>query len=254
MWYEQFSVSGKKVLLTGATGGIGGALLTGFLQAGATVYAVSRRRDTDWNGLDIAHPKTLKPHLCDLAEEDQVRRLAERVEADSGGVDVLINNAGDCPHLKNDVYSLKALRQTLTINLEAAYILCGLIAPEMGKRGAGSIINVTSMNAEKAWPGNPPYIAAKGALRMLTLAVARDYGKQGVRANNLCPGYIHTRMTTDSFSDPVQYEERRNHTMLGRWGTAGDMIGPCLFLASAASNYVTGIDLHVVGGWMAKGL
>lgn len=254
MWHERFSLSGKKILLTGAAGGIGGALLAGLLSAGGRVYAVTRRDGADWKGLDQTHPETFNPQLCDLAQENQVRGLAERIEADSGGVDVLINNASDCPHLKNDIYSLEALRRTLTVTLEAAYILCGRLAPQMAKRGGGSIINVTTMNAEKAWPGNPAYIAAKSALRMLTLAVARDYGERGVRANNLCPGYVHTRLTDGSYSDPAMHEERRSRTMLGRWGTPDDMVGPCLFLASDASSYVTGLDLHVDGGWLAKGM
>ena len=124
----------------------------------------------------------------------------------------------------------------------------------MAARGTGSIIHLTTMNAEQAWPGNPAYITAKSALRMLTRAVARDFGERGVRANNLCPGYVHTRLTEASFSDPGMYEERRSHTMLGRWGVPDDMVGPCLFLASDASRYITALDLHVEGGWLAKGM
>jgi len=89
---------------------------------------------------------------------------------------------------------------------------------------------------------------------MLTKAVARDFGEKGVRANNLCPGYVRTRMTAASYADPVRYEERRSRTMLGRWAEPEDMVGPCLFLASDASAYVTGIDLIVDGGWTAKGM
>ena len=89
---------------------------------------------------------------------------------------------------------------------------------------------------------------------MLTKAVARDFGAQNVRANNLCPGYIHTDMTAGSYSDPQRREELRNRTMLGRWGEPADLVGPCLFLASDAAAYVTGADLYVDGGWAAKGL
>jgi NAD(P)-dependent dehydrogenase (short-subunit alcohol dehydrogenase family)/catechol 2,3-dioxygenase-like lactoylglutathione lyase family enzyme len=249
----RFSLAGKTVLLTGAAGGIGLALMEGLLRAGATVHAVTRRGDADWGGLGEAFPGTLRPELCDLGREDEVRALAGRVGAD-GGPEVLINNASDCPHLEEDVYSLDALRQVLAVTLEAAYVLCGTLAPLMAGRGGGSIINITSMNAERAWPGNPSYIAAKAALRMLTLAVARDYGERGVRANNLTPGYVHTRLTAASHADPAGFEERRGHTMLGRWGAPPDLVGPCLFLASDASGYVTGIDLHVDGGWLAKGM
>lgn len=251
---NQFSVAGKRVLLTGAAGTIGLALARAFLESGARVYAVSRRADADWQGLDARFAGELVPLRYDLADTEQTRRLALRVEKDLGGADVLINNASDCPHAEDNIYSLETLRATMAVTLDAAYILCGEIAPAMAGRGQGSIINITTMNAELAWPGNPSYITAKSGLRMLTKAVARDFGEQGVRANNLCPGYVRSKLTEGSFSDPVKHEERRSHTMLGRWGAPEDLTGPCLFLASDASAYVTGIDLHVDGGWTAKGL
>lgn len=89
---------------------------------------------------------------------------------------------------------------------------------------------------------------------MLTKALARDFGERGVRANNVSPGYVHTRMTAASFADRVKNEERRSHTMLGRWAAPEDIVGSCLFLASEASAYITGTDLVVDGGWLAKGL
>jgi len=180
--------------------------------------------------------------------------MVQTAEDYYGGCDVLINNASDCPHAKENHYDLELLHKTMSVNLEAAYLLCGEIAPKMARRGCGSIINVTTMNAERGWPGNPAYITSKSAMRMLTRALARDFGEYGARANNLCPGYVHTRLTDGSFNHPAMHEERRSHTMLGRWGTPEDMVGPCIFLASEASAYVTGLDLHVDGGWMAKGM
>lgn len=247
-----FSVENKKVLLTGAAGGLGQTFLRAFVQRGATVYAVVRRRPEAWDTLKYG--EKISVEYCDLSRNDDVRRIAEKIEEKSGGIDVLINNASDCPHLKEDVYSLDVLQKTLSVTLEAAYILCGYFAQAMAIRGYGSIINITTMNSEKAWPGNPAYITAKSALRMLTLAVARDFGERGVRANNLCPGYVHTRLTHETYTNPLLHEERRSHTMLGRWGEAEDMVGPCIFLASDASRYITGADLHVDGGWLAKGM
>lgn len=253
MWYERFSVNSKTVLLTGAAGGIGLALLEAFLDAGARVYSVTRRKETDWKGLDSRYPTNLIPVVCNLADHEKLCRCA--LEADSNhGVDVLIHAASECPHEPVNFYALELFRKTVTVTLEAAYVLCGVLAPKMADRGHGSIINLTTMNAEMAWPGNPAYITSKSALRMLTKAVARDFGERGVRANNLCPGYVRTRLTEGSFSDSYMNEERRLHTMLGRWGTPDDMVGPCLFLASDASSYITGADLHVEGGWLAKGM
>lgn len=251
---NQFSVANKKVILTGAAGGIGSALLCGFLTAGATVIAVTRQDTNDWNGLDVLYKQTLVPIKCDLSNKLQIMELIHYVEANMGGCDVLINNASGCSHSDENIYSLETLKDIMAVSLEAPYLLCGQIAQQMAKQGHGSIINITSINAERALPRNPSYITAKGALKMLTKAIARDFGQHGVRANNLCPGYIHTKMTHTSFITPDLYEERRNHTMLGRWGVPEDIVGPCIFLASEASSYITGTDIHVEGGWLAKGL
>jgi NAD(P)-dependent dehydrogenase (short-subunit alcohol dehydrogenase family) len=251
---ERFSLAGKNVLLTGAAGGIGMALLEGLIEAGARVIASTRHPDTDWRGLDKKFGGQLVPVVCELADQEQIKVVIKVIEEEYAGCDVLINNASDCPHPKENYYDLQALNHTMKVTLDAAYLLCGEIAPQMAGRGHGSIINVTSINAELAWPGSPAYITSKSALRMLTRAVARDFGAYGVRANNLSPGYVHTRMTDGSFNDPAMYEERRSHTMLGRWANLDDLVGPCIFLASDASAYVTGVDLHVDGGWLAKGM
>ncbi len=251
---DRFSVAGKNILLTGAAGGIGMTLLEGLMGAGALVVASTRRPDTNWRGLDKKFGDRFVPVICDLADTEQIRAMIKVIEEDYNGCDVLINNASDCPHAQENHYDLTLLQNTMKVTLEAAYLLCGEIAPKMAGRGRGSIINITSINAVRAWPASPAYITSKSALRMLTKAVARDFGEYGVRANNLSPGYFHTRINEASFNDPVRHEERRSHTMLGRWGNLDDLVGPCIFLASDASAYVTGVDLHVDGGWVAKGM
>lgn len=251
---NRFSVEGKKILLTGAAGGLGMALLRGFLEAGAIVFATTRRPETDWQGLESEHGPRLRPLCCDLADQSQVVELADRVGRELGEGDVLINNASICPHADRDHYSPELMRQTMAVTFEAPYILCGRLAPVLARAGGGAIINITSINAEQAWPGNPAYMTAKSALRHLTRALARDYGPAGLRANNLCPGYLPTRMTETSFNTPDLHEERRGRTLLGRWGRLEDLVGPAIFLASAASAYITGADLHVDGGWLSKGL
>lgn len=252
---DPFDMSGRVVVITGAAGGIGFALARGFWQAGAVVLPVSRRADTDWGELRDASSERWRPVRGDLSSLPSVHELADAVlAAASGRIDVLVNNASICPPAEGDPYDADLRREVAAVALEAPYALCGRIAPVMAAAGRGSIINVTSMNAERAWPGNPAYITAKAALRLLTKSVARDFGSRGVRANNLCPGYVKTRMTAASQADPALSEERRSHTMLGRWGEPEDMVGPALFLASDASRYVTGVDLHVDGGWSAMGL
>lgn len=252
---DYFSVAGKIAVVTGAATGIGFAISKAFWKAGMVVFPVTRREAVDWGDFPGGDDGRWRPLRADLSDREAVFRLVEEAWSASGDrVDVLVNNAAVCPAAKGDPYDVDLMRETHVVDFEAPYILCSRFAALMASRGGGSIINMTSMNAERAWPGNPSYITGKAAVRLLTKSIALDFGSKGVRANNLCPGYIHTRMTNVSASDPAMFEERRSHTMLGRWGEPDDLIGPALFLASDASRYVTGEDLHVDGGWLAKGM
>jgi len=113
---------------------------------------------------------------------------------------------------------------------------------------------MTSINTELGFLNNPAYIASKGGLKMLTKSLAKDLGKYGIRVNNLGPGYFITDMTKNSYKNKKSRISRQNHTLLGRWGNVLDLVGPCIFLASDASAYITGQDLYVDGGWTANGL
>ena len=124
----------------------------------------------------------------------------------------------------------------------------------MMKNKSGSIINFTSINAELAFPNNPAYVASKGGLKMLGKSLAKDWAKHGIRVNNIGPGYFKTDMTKESYENKQMRTKRTERTMLGRWGDMIDIIGPCIFLASDASSYVTGQDIYVDGGWLANGL
>jgi NAD(P)-dependent dehydrogenase (short-subunit alcohol dehydrogenase family) len=118
----------------------------------------------------------------------------------------------------------------------------------------GSIVNVTSLGAHLGFPDNPTYQASKAALGQLTRAMAVDFGGWGVRVNSVCPGYVATAMTRASYDDAEANRARAARTILGRWAQPEDLVGPCQFLLSDASAYVTGIELPVDGGWLAKGL
>lgn len=250
-----FSLTDKVVLITGTSRGIGRALAQGFLDAGAVVLPVTRQLPADWITPTDGQQQRWRPLTCDLADEQALKTLPDRAcAAGEGRIDVLVNNAGVTLPGGNDPYDPDLYGATRAVLLDAPYYLCGRIAPMMAAQGGGSIINITSINAEFAFPDNPAYVSSKGALRMLTKAVARDFGDRNVRANNLCPGYVRTDMTAASHANPERRQMLRERTMLGRWGEPEDLVGPCLFLASSASAYVTGSDLYVDGGWAAKGL
>ena len=150
-------------------------------------------------------------------------------------------------------YEKENWAKTIDVNLTANFFCSQEAIKYMIKRKEGSIINITSLNAELAFPKNPSYIASKGGLKMVGKALAKDWGKFGIRVNNLGPGYIKTSMTKSSYSNRKTRLEREKQILLQRWGNMDDLVGPCIFLASDASKYITGQDIYVDGGWTANG-
>jgi gluconate 5-dehydrogenase len=240
-----FSLAGRVALVTGASRGIGAALADGLAGAGADVVGVARSASPRGR----AHPAV---HYRAADVTSDMTRVVDDVLRAFGRLDILVNAAGISLSAEADGQSLEAFDQTLGVNLRAAYAACRAAAPRMG--AGGSIINVASIGGLTGFPDNPGYVASKGGLRLLTKALAVDYGPRGVRVNALVPGYIHTEMTAASFADPERHAQRAAHTCLGRWGEVADLVGAAVFLASDASRYMTGQDLVVDGGWTAKGL
>ncbi|MCH2203853.1 MAG: glucose 1-dehydrogenase [Fuerstiella sp.] len=253
---QLFTLQGKVALVTGATRGLGLAMTDALLRAGASVVlnGSNRERLAETTQRFANEGLPVCEYACDLADTAQVARLAEFVLSEHPRIDVLVNNAGvTCTHDLLD-YPDDAWQKTFQINLDAPFRLAKQLAPRMKEHGGGSIINITSINAEQGFPNNPAYAAAKGALKQLTKSMAFDLGPFGIRVNNLGPGYFHTDMATLSYSDPERREARARSTLLGRWGDPKDLAGPIIFLASDASRYMTGQDLYIDGGWLAKGL
>jgi gluconate 5-dehydrogenase len=244
---DLFSVEGQTIVVTGAGRGIGAAIAAGLSGAGACVYGV----DLGYDSTDYLH----HPSVCDVTDERSLDRLVTSIVEDRGRIDGLVNNAGiSLP--PSDRYSPELFVETLSVNTLAPFHLGWLAAQAMKPPhgGGGSIVNVTSLGAHRGFPSNPTYQASKAALAQLTRAMAVDLGGFGVRVNSLCPGYIVTPMTSASHNDAEASRARAERTSLGTWGQPADLVGPCQFLLSDASRYVTGIDLPVDGGWLAKGL
>ena len=237
-----FSLEAKIAVVTGASRGIGAAIASGFAAAGAKVFGLSRS-GTAPNGVTAL--------ACDLSDDDAIKRAFDRI-AKGDRLDVLVNAAGIS--LAPGASELKRFRDTVATDLTGVYAAILAAHPLLKKAAGSSIINVTSINSVRGFPGNPGYVAAKAGLAGLTRALANDYARDGIRVNALAPGYVATGMTAASFNDPAMHEDRRRHTMLGRWGQPDDMVGAAIFLASPASAYVTGQELFVDGGWTAKGL
>lgn len=248
------SLRGKTALVTGAGRGIGQAIASGLLRAEATVVMV----DVDSQRL-LAVTQSLRDEgldahsiLCDLSHPDQIDSLARQIRQQFPRLDVLVNNAGITAGHDLFEYPLEDWEKTIRVNLRAPFLLVQRLAQLM--QHGGSVINITSINAELGFPANPAYAAAKGGLKQLTKALAVDLGRFGVRVNNVGPGYFETDMTANSRADPTARQQRSQRTILGRWGTPQDLVGLVIFLASDASSYITGQDIYVDGGWLAKGL
>lgn len=252
MLTDIFSIKGKVVIITGAGRGIGREIALGIAKRQAIVY-----------GLDLAFSEKPKNNLrnylfalpCDITIPEQFEEICHRIYKKHRRIDVLINNAGvTLPKNDADLYSLPDWDTTIKVNLTSAFICSQTVCQYMKKNKQGSIINITSLNAERGFPNNPAYVASKGGLKMLGKALARDWGVYNIRVNNLGPGYIRTAMTKDSYQNTSLRKAREANTILGRWGDVRDLLGPCIFLASEASAYITGQDIYVDGGWLANGL
>lgn len=253
---QLFSLDAKAAIVTGAARGNGRALAEALLRAGAGVLLVDVLQKELAETVETLKGSGLQAvgYACDLSAEGEPTAVKTAALAAFGRIDVLVNNAGITMSMPTLDYSEEAWMRTYEVNLKVPFQLSRAVAAVMRVNGGGSIINITSINAELAFPDNPAYVTFKGALKQLSKALALDLAKYGVRVNCIGPGYFRTDMTKKSYADPVLHEERRRRTILGRWGEPDDLAGAVIFLASKASSYVTGADLYVDGGWLVKGL
>lgn len=250
-----FNLEGTASIVTGAASGMGRAITQGLSSVGASVVAADlpeALRKVKRRILQRKQPCI--PIGVDLAKRKERVELVNQALRHMGRIDLLVNCAGFTRSAPSEKYSDHDWQHTMEINLSAVFHLCQLVAKGMIKRRSGTIINIASIGATLGFPNNPAYLASKGGLRQLTRALATDWAQYNIRVNNICPGYIVTPMTRQSFKDPKVRSARADRTMLNRWGNPEELVGPVIFLASQASSYITGSDLFVDGGWAASGL
>ncbi|MBU1694418.1 MAG: glucose 1-dehydrogenase [Verrucomicrobia bacterium] len=251
-----FSLSGRGAVVTGAARGSGRAMAEALLRAGARVV-LADLLEPELNRLVTRLKKAglrARAYVADVTKADDRVALIRFAEKVTGHVDILVNNAGiTLPHAALD-YPEGNWDRTYQVNLKAPFELSRIVARAMARRRRGVILNITSLNAELAFPDNPAYMACKGALKQLSKSLALDLGPRGIRVNSIGPGYFRTEMTRGSWGDPARRVARAARTVLGRWGRPEDLAGAVIFLASDAASYITGQDLYVDGGWLIKGL
>jgi len=239
-----FALGGTFAVVTGAGRGIGLAIANGLFDAGAQVIGVDQK-------FEIETPFIQK--TGDVTSKETIGRVVDEINFGKWSHLVLVNNAGiTLPH--EQPYPEDLWRKTLEVNLTAPFLWIEAFIEHFRVIKSGVIINITSLGAELAFPNNPSYMASKGGLKMLTKFYARALGKDGVRVNNVGPGYMITEMTQSNYENPAIRDARERHTFVGRWGAPDDLAGACIFLASPAASYITGQDIYVDGGWTANGL
>lgn len=253
---ELFSLKGKIALVTGAANGNGKSISKTLLQAGAQVILVDKNKSELSKTKSQLNKLKLKPIIfsCDVTSNAQILDLYNFVIEKFSHLDILINNAGVTFSHELTTFPDEYWDKTYQVNLKAPFELCKLFSQIMKKQKSGVIINITSINAELAFPNNPAYVSFKGALKQLSKSLALDLGKFGIRVNNVGPGYIRTNMTKKSWENKSRRRMIENKTILGRWGMPDDLSGIIVFLSSNSSSYITGQDFYVDGGWISKGL
>ena len=246
---SDFDLAGKVCVITGAGRGIGRGIAESLARHGATVVLTGRTAATLAEAA-AAIGAAASTQIADVAREADVVALRDTVLARHGRIDVLVNNAGINPVWRGiEKTNLADWQAIIDTNLTGTFLCCKYLGGAM-ERG-GSVINVSSIAGHVGLTRSVPYCASKGGVEMLTKALALDWAKRGVRVNCLAPGYVDTDLTHGVLTHEVHGKPFLDHVPMGRFGTAKEMGGAVVFLASDASAYMTGQSVVVDGGWTA---
>jgi len=248
-----FDLSGRRALVTGGNGGIGLGMALGLARAGAAVAIAGRNADKNASALQRLGEGAIAL-LADVSEETSCRAMVGEAAERRGGLDILVNNAGINIRKAPQDYTLDEWHKVLDANLTSAFVACQAAYPFFVARKGGKIVNVGSMMSLFGASFVAPYGASKGGLVQLTRALATAWAKDNVQVNAVLPGWIDTDLTRRARTEVDGLHERvLARTPAARWGTADDMAGVAVFLASSASDFVTGTAIPVDGGYSAQG-
>ena len=250
-----FDLTGKRALVAGGTGDLGRVMVKGLHDAGVQVVVLGSSEGVDAlvASLDAPGKSRVTGVRANLADRTDLAHGFERaLQTLDGKLDILVNAQGIQRRYPAEEFPVEVWDQVLEVNLTSVFELCQLAGRVMLKQGRGKIINIASMNSYTGGITIPAYAASKAGVALLTKALCNEWSSKGINVNALAPGYMDTKMTAAIKADPVRNPQILARIPIGRWGTPEDLVGPLLFLASSASDYLTGIILPVDGGWMAR--
>jgi gluconate 5-dehydrogenase len=253
MLQELFGLQGKVALITGSSQGLGFIMARGLAQAGATVVLNGRTEAKLQHAIATLANEglTVYGYAFDVTNSAQIQQQIPAIEKDVGPIDILVNNTGIQRRAPLETFEESVWREIMETNLTSVFLVTKQVVQGMIARKSGKIINICSLQSELGRPTIAPYTASKGGLKMLTKAMAVEWGKDNIQVNAVGPGYFITEMTKPLADNPQFDSWLKARTPMGRWGDPAELIGTVVFLASRASSFITGQIIYVDGGILA---
>jgi gluconate 5-dehydrogenase len=245
-----FRLDGRLALITGSSGGIGFALARGLGQAGAALVLNGRDTIKLESAAAVLRGEGFQVHTraFDVTQAAAVQAAVEDIETTLGAIDILVNNAGMQRRMPLEQFPAADWHELMRTNVDSVFFVGQAVARKMIPRGHGKIINICSVQSELGRPNIAPYMASKGAVKMLTKGMAIDWGPHGLQVNGLGPGYFKTELNEKLVADDQFCAWLTGRTPSRRWGEVAELAGAAVFLASDASSFVNGHVLYVDGG------
>jgi 2-dehydro-3-deoxy-D-gluconate 5-dehydrogenase len=250
---DSFRLDGKVALVTGASRGLGKEMALALAGAGADLVIVGRGKD----GLETLAREigtlgtSCRPVIGDVSVRGEAQRIVDETFGWKNQLDILVNNAGTIARGPALDTKEEDWDRVMNLNLNGAFFMTQAAGRQMVKQRQGKIINIGSMNTVVSAKNVIPYTVSKGGIGQMTKAFAVEWGQYNIQVNCILPGYYETELTTALRKDPERFAYFQSRIPLGRWGKPSDLKGTVIFLASAASDYITGVNLPVDGGYLA---
>ncbi|WP_017799327.1 2-dehydro-3-deoxy-D-gluconate 5-dehydrogenase KduD [Winslowiella toletana] len=253
MILESFSLQGKVAIVTGCDTGLGQGMAVGLAQAGCDIVGINVVEPEETAAQVTALGRRFLSLKADLSQLEAVPALLERALAEFGHIDILVNNAGIIRRQDALEFSEKDWDDVMNLNIKTVFFMSQAVARQFISQGqGGKIINIASMLSFQGGIRVPSYTASKSAVMGVTRLLANEWAQYGINVNAIAPGYMATNNTQQLRADPARHDAIVERIPAGRWGLPQDLMGPAVFLASPASDYVNGYTLAVDGGWLAR--